>query len=91
MTSVVTASASTAQSPEWDRWFDETFTDLVAADEDLLRAEFDDLIDACRQSPAPRPAAAGGPAPGPGAAEDPPPAGKAPPRTGPDRPSRPPP
>ena len=24
-------------SPEWDRWFDETFTDLVSSDEDLPR------------------------------------------------------
>jgi len=36
--------ASTALSPEWDRWFDEEFTDLISRDEDLVRAEFDALI-----------------------------------------------
>jgi len=36
--------ARTGLSPEWDRWFDEEFTDLVASDEELLRAEFDELI-----------------------------------------------
>ena len=32
---------TTALSPEWDRWFDETFTDLISTDEELMRAEFD--------------------------------------------------
>jgi hypothetical protein len=33
-------------SPEWDRWFDEEFTDLVVTDPDWVRAEFGALIDA---------------------------------------------
>jgi len=32
-------------SPEWDRWFDEEFTDLVVTDPDWVRAEFASLID----------------------------------------------
>ena len=44
---------STALSPEWDRWFDEEFTDLVSHDEDLVRAEFDALIDAAWHTPPP--------------------------------------
>ena len=40
------AQPNTALSPEWDRWFDETFTDLISSDEDLTRAEFDALITA---------------------------------------------
>jgi hypothetical protein len=51
MMGVVTASASTGLSPEWDRWFDETFTDLITGDEELVRAEFDDLIASSWQSP----------------------------------------
>jgi hypothetical protein len=40
-------------SPEWDRWFDEAFTDLITHDEDLVQAEFDALIGASwRQRPA---------------------------------------
>jgi hypothetical protein len=31
-------------SPEWDRWFDEAFTDLITSDEGLVQAEFDALI-----------------------------------------------
>lgn len=30
----------TGLSPEWDRGFDEAFTDLVSRDDDLVRAEF---------------------------------------------------
>jgi hypothetical protein len=33
-------------SPEWDRWFDEAFTELITSDEDLVQAEFDALIGA---------------------------------------------
>ncbi len=44
---------STALSPEWDRWFDEEFTDLVSRDEDLVRSEFDALIDAAWHTPPP--------------------------------------
>jgi len=32
-------------SPEWDRWFDEEFTDLVVTDPDWVRTEFATLID----------------------------------------------
>ena len=31
-------------SPEWDRWFDEEFVDLVTSDPDWLRAEFASLV-----------------------------------------------
>jgi hypothetical protein len=52
------AQASTGLSPEWDRWFDEEFTDLVTCDEDLVRQEFDALIDASwRPAPPPSPPA----------------------------------
>ncbi len=44
---------STALSPEWDRWFDEEFTNLVSRDEDLVRAEFDALIGAAWHTPPP--------------------------------------
>lgn len=50
------AQPTTALSPEWDRWFDETFTNLISADEDLTRTEFDALIAASwppPESPAP--------------------------------------
>jgi hypothetical protein len=46
MTSNPTAQAGTALSPEWDRGFDEAFTELISADPDLVRAEFDALIGA---------------------------------------------
>jgi hypothetical protein len=46
----------TGLSPEWDRWFDEEFTDLVASDEELLRAEFDELITSSWPQPPSRPA-----------------------------------
>ncbi|MEV6851286.1 hypothetical protein [Actinoplanes sp. NPDC051411] len=39
-----TVQNRTGLSPEWDRWFDEQFADLIATDEELLRAEFDDLM-----------------------------------------------
>jgi hypothetical protein len=35
---------TTGLSPEWDRGFDEAFTDLITTDEDLVQAEFDALI-----------------------------------------------
>jgi hypothetical protein len=56
---------STALSPEWDRWFDEAFTDLISGDEDLVRAEFDALIAASWQSPPPPPVPPAPPAPTP--------------------------
>ncbi|GAA3246300.1 hypothetical protein GCM10010532_090650 [Dactylosporangium siamense] len=34
----------TGLSPEWDRRFDEAFTDLVSHDDDLVRTEFTGLI-----------------------------------------------
>jgi hypothetical protein len=43
----------TALSPEWDRWFDETFADLVSGHVDLTRREFDALITASWSPPAP--------------------------------------
>jgi hypothetical protein len=43
-----------ALSPEWDRWFDEAFTDLITGEADLVRAEFDALIGASfRRAPVP--------------------------------------
>ena len=46
------AQAGTGLSPEWDRWFDEAFTDLVCSDEELVRDEFDALIRASWRPPA---------------------------------------
>jgi hypothetical protein len=46
MTNNPIAQASTALSPEWDRGFDEAFTELISSDPDLVRAEFDALIGA---------------------------------------------
>lgn len=51
MAIIATAQAGTGLSPEWDRWFDEEFVDLVSADEDLVRAEFEDLISAAWPDP----------------------------------------
>ena len=48
MTSNPTAQAGTALSPEWDRGFDEAFTELISSDPDLVRTEFDALIGAGR-------------------------------------------
>ena len=42
----IAAQARTALSPEWDRGFDEAFTDLVTGDPDWVRDEFDALIGA---------------------------------------------
>ena len=53
MTSNPMAQANTALSPEWDRGFDEAFTDLISSDDDLVRAEFDALINASWPPPAP--------------------------------------
>lgn len=44
MSSNPVAQAGTALSPEWDRGFDEAFTELICGDPDLVRAEFDALI-----------------------------------------------
>ena len=57
MTSLPTAQSSTGLSPEWDRWFDEAFTDLITHDEDLIRQEFDALISASWQCTSPPPPA----------------------------------
>jgi hypothetical protein len=66
------AQAGTALSPEWDRGFDEAFTELITGDPELVRDEFDALIGANFTEPPPPPAPpapAGadpaGPAPGP--------------------------
>src|ERR1700759_3309547 len=63
MIGVVMASASTGLSPEWDRFFDEAFTDLITEDDELVRAELDDLIAAewpAPSSPGSPPAASRG-------------------------------
>jgi hypothetical protein len=56
MTSNPIAQAGTALSPEWDRGFDEAFTELITSDPDLVRAEFDALISASFNEPPPPPA-----------------------------------
>jgi hypothetical protein len=58
------AKAGTALSPEWDRGFDEAFTELITSDPDLVRTEFDALIGASFNEPPTPPAP-----PAPGAAE----------------------
>ena len=60
--------AKTGLSPEWDRWFDEVFTDLISNDDDLVREEFDALVNASWPKyppPAPPPAASPATAPDP--------------------------
>jgi len=66
------AKAGTALSPEWDRGFDEAFTELITSDPDLVRTEFDALIGASFTEPPPPPvppapsdAGPAGPSPGP--------------------------
>jgi hypothetical protein len=62
------AEAKTGLSPEWDRWFDEAFTDLIINDDDLVREEFDALVGASwpnHPPPAPPPAASPAAAPDP--------------------------
>ena len=56
MTSDPVAQAGTALSPEWDRGFDEAFTELICGDPDLVRAEFDALIGAGFDDPPEPPA-----------------------------------
>jgi hypothetical protein len=64
MTSNPIAQAGTALSPEWDRGFDEAFTELISSDPDLVRAEFDALIGASfNEPPAPPTPSAARPAP----------------------------
>ncbi|MEV6350517.1 hypothetical protein [Actinoplanes sp. NPDC051851] len=53
MTNDPVAQAGTALSPEWDRGFDEAFTELICGDPDLVRAEFDALIGASFDEPPP--------------------------------------
>ena len=69
MTSDPVAQAGTALSPEWDRGFDEAFTELISSDPDLVRAEFDALIGAGFDEPplppAPPAPSAAQPAPSP--------------------------
>jgi len=45
------AKAGTALSPEWDRGFDEAFTELITSDPELVRTEFDALIGASFDEP----------------------------------------
>jgi hypothetical protein len=56
MTSMPAAHAGTGLSPEWDRWFDEAFTDLISSDDELVRAEFDALVGASGSGSPPPPA-----------------------------------
>jgi hypothetical protein len=58
MTSLPTAHSTTGLSPEWDRWFDEAFTDLITQDEELVRQEFDALIGGSWRHPSPPPPSA---------------------------------
>ena len=73
MTSNPQARAGTALSPEWDRGFDEAFTELISSDPDLVRTEFDALIGANFNEPPPPPAP-----PAPPAAAPPPEPGRRP-------------
>jgi hypothetical protein len=68
MTSNPIAKAGTALSPEWDRGFDEAFTELITSDPELVRTEFDALIGAGFDEPPtppapPAPPVASGPEP----------------------------
>jgi len=90
MIGVVTASAATGLSPEWDRWFDEAFTDLITGDEELVRAEFDDLVASSWQSPSSPPASSCGESP-PDISQHDLPGNVAHPDSGPEQASRPPP
>ena len=63
--------AGTALSPEWDRGFDEVFTDLVTSDPDLVAAEFDALIGAGFDEPPTPPALPAAPGGEPGEAQTP--------------------
>jgi len=68
MTSNPIAKAGTALSPEWDRGFDEAFTELITSDPELVRTEFDALIGASFDEPPtppapPAPPVASGPEP----------------------------
>jgi len=56
MISNPSAQAGTALSPEWDRGFDEAFTELITSDPDLVRTEFDALIGAGFDEPPTPPA-----------------------------------
>jgi hypothetical protein len=63
VTSMLTAYARTALSPEWDHGFDEAFTDLITSDPDLVREEFDTLIGANFDEPPEPPASPAPPVP----------------------------
>ena len=54
------ASPGTGLSPEWDRWFDEAFTDLISSDDELVRAEFEALVDAVEHPRGPAAGEGGG-------------------------------
>jgi hypothetical protein len=60
---------STGLSPEWDRWFDEAFTDLIARDDELIRQEFDALIGTSWERSSPPPPGPSAPPAGPFNAE----------------------
>ena len=90
MTSNPLAKAGTALSPEWDRGFDEAFTELITSDPDLVRTEFDALIGASFDEPptppappAPPTAAPAGPRPEPAPGSQPGTTGRQPDAAGP--------
>jgi hypothetical protein len=62
MTNTFAAQARTALSPEWDHGFDEAFTDLITADPDWVRDEFDALVGANFGEPPEPPASPAPPA-----------------------------
>ncbi len=57
------AKAGTALSPEWDRGFDEAFTELITSDPDLVVGEFEELIGASFAEPPTPPGPPAPPAP----------------------------
>lgn len=68
MLAVVAAQADASAMQSAVRGVDEEFLELICADEELLRAEFDAIIDQewlSRPPPADPPAASPGPGPGP--------------------------
>lgn len=85
MISNPTAQAGTALSPEWDRGFDEEFTELISGDPDLVRGEFDALIGANFTEPPTPPGPPSPPAPSSAAQPAPPHPGSDPPSLPPTR------
>jgi hypothetical protein len=82
MTINPTAQAGTALSPEWDRGFDEAFTELISSDPNWVRAEFDALVEATFNGPPTPPAPPAPPAAGPEGPQPEPTLGPVPPALG---------